>query len=54
MELIQDDDIDLVYIAVPHNEHYRIAKLCIENKKNVLCENLYCKCRRNKGFISFS
>lgn len=54
MELIQDKDIDLVYIAVPHNEHYRIAKLCIENKKNVLCENLYCKCRRNKGFISFS
>lgn len=38
MELIQDEDIDLVYIAVPHNEHYRIAKLCIENKKNVLCE----------------
>ena len=38
MELIQDKDIDLVYIAVPHNEHYRIAKLCIENKKNVLCE----------------
>lgn len=38
IELIQDKDIDLIYIAVPHSEHYRVAKLCIENKKNVLCE----------------
>lgn len=37
-ELLKDDNIDLVYIAVPHNEHYNVAKKCIENGKNVLCE----------------
>lgn len=37
-DMIRDKYIDLIYIAVPHSEHYYIAKLCIEAKKNVLCE----------------
>lgn len=37
-ELAQDPDIDAVYIAVPHTEHKNTAKLCIRNKKAVLCE----------------
>ena len=37
-EMVKDENIDLIYIAVPHSEHYRMAKLCIENNKNVLCE----------------
>lgn len=37
-DMIKDEHIDLIYIAVPHSEHYRTAKLCIENGKNVLCE----------------
>jgi len=38
LDLIEDKDIDIIYIALPHNFHYEIAKLCVENKKNILCE----------------
>ncbi len=38
VELVSDPDIDVIYIAVPHTEHKRIAKLCIMNNKAVLCE----------------
>ena len=37
-ELLNDANVDLVYIAVPHNEHYNLAKKCIEAGKPVLCE----------------
>lgn len=37
-ELVRDADVDVIYIAVPHTEHKNMAKLCIQNKKAVLCE----------------
>jgi predicted dehydrogenase len=37
-ELYNDPDIDLVYIATPHNFHYEQCKSCLEHSKNVLCE----------------
>lgn len=37
-ELAKDPEIDVIYIAVPHTEHKRMAELCIRNKKAVLCE----------------
>ena len=37
-KLIEDDKIDIVYIATPHNLHYPIAKKCLESGRNVLCE----------------
>lgn len=37
-DLVLDPDIDVIYIAVPHTEHKRLASLCIRNKKAVLCE----------------
>jgi len=37
-QLIQDKDIDIVYIATPHNLHYELTKKCLEAGKNVLCE----------------
>lgn len=37
-ELARDPDIDVVYIGVPHTEHKNATKLCIMNKKAVLCE----------------
>jgi predicted dehydrogenase len=37
-ELIADDDVDVVYIATPHNDHYASAKLCLEAGKAVLVE----------------
>jgi len=37
-ELIFDNEIDIIYIGLTNNFHYEIAKKCIENGKNVLCE----------------
>lgn len=40
-ELAKDDNIDLVYIATPHSRHYDDCMLCLENRKNVLCEKSF-------------
>lgn len=37
-ELVQDDEIDLIYVATPHSHHFECAKLCIEHGKNILVE----------------
>jgi predicted dehydrogenase len=37
-ELIKDESIDVVYIAVPHVFHKDISILCLKNGKGVLCE----------------
>lgn len=37
-ELVNDQDIDLVYIATIHPKHYEHARLCIEHGKHVLVE----------------
>lgn len=39
--MLQDDKVDLVYIATPHSEHYDNAMLCIKYKKPVLCEKAF-------------
>lgn len=40
-EMLQDDKIDLVYVATPHSHHFAHAKLCIEHGKPVLCEKAF-------------
>ena len=37
-ELVQDPNIDLIYIATPHTSHYKNALLCLQNQKPILCE----------------
>lgn len=37
-DLYKDPNIDLVYIATPHNFHFEQSKKCIEGGKHVLCE----------------
>lgn len=37
-EMLQDEKVDLVYIATPNTCHFERAKLCISYKKPVLCE----------------
>lgn len=37
-ELVQDENVDVIYIATPTSCHYDNAKLCLEHGKNVLCE----------------
>ncbi|WP_320019197.1 Gfo/Idh/MocA family oxidoreductase [Labilibaculum manganireducens] len=37
-EMVKNSDIDVVYIATPHNFHLEHARLCLNNGKSVLCE----------------
>lgn len=37
-ELVQDKEIDIVYIASPHNFHHAHSKLSLMAGKNILCE----------------
>ena len=36
--LVNDENVDLIYIASPHSHHYEHGKLCLEHGKHVLCE----------------
>ena len=40
-ELVNDEEVEMVYIATPHSHHYEHMKLCIEHKKAVLCEKAF-------------
>ncbi|KAF2845373.1 NAD(P)-binding protein [Plenodomus tracheiphilus IPT5] len=37
-ELVQDDNVDIIYIATPHSHHYANARLVLEAGKHVLIE----------------
>ncbi len=37
-ELATDPDIDVIYVATPHNLHKENTILCLENGKHVICE----------------
>ncbi len=39
--MLQDKNVDLVYVATPHSEHYDNMMLCIRYKKPVLCEKAF-------------
>lgn len=41
-EMLADENIDLVYIAVPNTLHYACVKQALEAGKNVLCEKPFC------------
>ena len=41
-ELYQDEDIDLVYIAVPHSHHKKEMIDAINHGKAILCEKAFC------------
>jgi len=40
-EMLEDNQVDLVYIATPHSEHYDNARLCLLKGKPVLCEKAF-------------
>lgn len=40
-DLINDKEIDLIYIATPHAYHYEQVKMCLEKGKPVLCEKAF-------------
>jgi len=40
-EMVQDPEVDVVYIATPHAMHKEHTILCLEHKKAVLCEKAF-------------
>ncbi len=40
-EMLQDPNIDLVYIATPHSCHASQMLMCLKYKKSVLCEKIF-------------
>jgi predicted dehydrogenase len=38
LELLQDPAVDIVYIALPHSQHFEFSMLALQNNKAVLCE----------------
>lgn len=42
VELLNDPDIDVIYVAVPTSFHFEIAMLALQAGKHVLCEKPFC------------
>ncbi len=40
-EMLNDPEIDLVYVATPHSHHYRHSMMCLQHGKHVLCEKSF-------------
>ena len=40
-ELVNDPNVDIVYVATPHSHHFQNTMLCLEAKKHVLCEKAF-------------
>ena len=40
-EMLQDPQVDLVYVATPHSHHFEHTKLCIEHGKPALVEKAF-------------
>ena len=39
--MLEDPQVELVYVATPHSHHYEHMMLCLEHGKNVLCEKAF-------------
>lgn len=48
-ELLQDPEVDLVYIALPNHMHYEICRRAIECGKHVVCEKPFSADERECG-----
>lgn len=40
-DLVNDAEVDVIYIASPHGLHHEHVLLCLQNKKAVLCEKAF-------------
>lgn len=40
-EMLEDQNVDLVYIATPHSHHHEHSIMCLNHGKHVLCEKAF-------------
>ena len=40
-EMVEDPEIDLVYVATPHSHHFKHSMMCLKHGKHVLCEKSF-------------
>lgn len=40
-EMVEDPEVEMVYVASPHSHHYQHTKLCLEHGKHVLVEKAF-------------
>ena len=40
-ELVEDEEVELIYITTPHSHHFEHMMLCLEHGKAVLCEKAF-------------
>jgi dihydrodiol dehydrogenase / D-xylose 1-dehydrogenase (NADP) len=40
-QLVEDPNVDIIYVATPHSHHYQNARLALEAGTNVLCEKAF-------------
>ena len=40
-DMLEDPDVELVYIATPHSHHYEHIRMCLNHQKHVLCEKSF-------------
>ncbi len=40
-EMLDDEQVQLVYVATPHSHHYEHARMCLIKGKSVLCEKAF-------------
>lgn len=40
-EMLEDENVDLVYIATPHSHHLEHGRMCVAHGKPVLCEKAF-------------
>lgn len=40
-ELVNNKEVDVIYIATPHSHHYEHTLLCLQHNKAVLCEKAF-------------
>ena len=40
-DMLEDPDVELLYVATPHSHHYEHIKMCLNHGKHVLCEKAF-------------
>ncbi|MBK5279056.1 MAG: Gfo/Idh/MocA family oxidoreductase, partial [Bacteroidia bacterium] len=53
--LVQNPEVDVIYVATPHGLHHEHVMLCLKYKKAVLCEKAFAmNSRQAKEMIDFA